>query len=132
MLWLVNNAWQRHVRRRLEPWELTHVQFAVMSTIEKLAGAEECLKQAEVARFLDIDENMNSQVLRSLEKRGLVLRSPHDSDRRARRVRLTEAGLRITLEARTAVREVSGQFFEPLGASESDFLDILGKLLATA
>lgn len=108
------------------------MQFAVMSTIEKLGGGESCLKQAEAARFLDMDENMISQVVRSLEKRGLVERAPHDSDRRARRVALTETGLSITLEARIAVREVSATFFAPLESQEPEFVDLLGKLLTTA
>ena len=129
LLWLVNNAWQREVRRQLEPWDLTHVQFFVMSSIEKLGAADTCLSQAEVARFLDIDENMTSQVIRSLEQRGMVVRSAHDSDRRARSLTLTEEGLRITLEARTAVRDASAKFYARLGSDEAAFVALLTQLL---
>ncbi|MES1227367.1 MAG: MarR family winged helix-turn-helix transcriptional regulator, partial [Armatimonadota bacterium] len=74
MMWLASNAWQRGLRRVLEPWNLTHVQFAVLSSVERLGGEGACLCQAEVARWLDIDENMNSQVIRSLERRKLLER----------------------------------------------------------
>jgi len=123
-LWLASNAWQRQMRRVLEPWHLTHTQFAVLSTIDRFSEGSGC-SQVEVARWLGIDENMTSQVVRSLEKRGLIERHNHPTDRRAHRVSLTPDGQQMTLAAREVVRACSERFFAPLGAESASLVALL-------
>lgn len=126
MLWLASNAWQRAMRKALEPWNLTHVQFAVLSCLEREASDTVCITQVEVARWIDIDENMNSQVMRSLEQRALIERREHPSDRRAHRLVITQEGREIALAARAVVIEIKEQFFSSL--SESQQQDLVGFL----
>ena len=64
-MWLASNAWQRLVRKVLEPFDLTHAQFAVLAFIDRLSRSEEFVTQALISRHADIDENMASQIARA-------------------------------------------------------------------
>ena len=74
-LWLVTNAWQRAVRKVLHPLGLTHVQFAVLASVARLQEGTPLVTQSDVCRVGLIDPNMESDVVRSLEARGLLMRT---------------------------------------------------------
>ena len=117
-LWLVTNAWQRALRKVLHPLGLTHVQFSVLATVARLQGGTSLVTQSDVCRVGSLDPNMASDVVHSLEARGLVTRKAHPSDRRARRLELTEEGERVFHAGRAAVTPAKEEFFAPL--SEAD------------
>lgn len=118
-LWLVTNAWQRALRKVLHPLGLTHVQFAVLSSVARLQGGTSLVTQSDVCRFGSLDPNMASDVVRSLEARGLVLRQEHPNDRRAQRLVLTAEGERVYHEGRAVVIPAKEAFFAPLSDEDS-------------
>ena len=124
-LWLASNAWQRALRRAMEPLELTHVQFVILASVDKIKARGEEPTQIAVCRFADLDENMTSQVTRSLIGRGLVSREKHPTDGRAYTLRLTAEGPQTLAEARTAAQPVIADFFAPLGDREKEFIELL-------
>lgn len=125
-LWLASNAWQRQMRRALQPWNLTHVQFMILASVQLLGEESEgCVTQRNVARFAGIDENMTSQVIRTLEDDGLLERQKHPTDGRAFRLVLTEKGAALTADARVEVRKVSQAFFAPIGDRGEELADLL-------
>lgn len=130
-LWLVTNAWQRSIRRALHPLGLTHVQFAVLSSVARLQGGISLVTQSDVCRVGSLDPNMASDVVRSLETRGLIERKEHPTDRRAHRLELSEAGERLYHEGRAAVIPVKEAFFAPLG-DEAKRLAAMLEVLAKA
>jgi DNA-binding MarR family transcriptional regulator len=129
-LWLATNAWQRLVRKALHPLNLTHVQFLILASTDLLAGNEcQCVTQADIVRFAALDENMTSQVVRNMVKAGLIERSAHPTDRRARQLRLTALGAELAAKALIEVRKVSAEFFSPLGSRGEELADMLRSLV---
>jgi DNA-binding MarR family transcriptional regulator len=127
-LWLATNAWQRRVRKALEPLGLTHVQFVLLSSVKRLGAEDDCITQAHCARFAAMDENMTSQTVRSLELRGLLARVDHPTDRRAHCLMLTAEGERIYAEGRVLAMAAKEAFFEPAGDRLEMLIDILSAL----
>ena len=129
-LWLVTNAWQRSMRKALQPLGLTHVQFVGLASVARLCGVneDETVTQAEVCRWGSLDANMASEVVRSLEGRGLLVRLDHPTDRRAHRLEMTEEGKALFTEARTALIPVKQAFFAPLPDDGKALAGILAML----
>lgn len=113
LLWQLSNSWQRKQLEVLKPLELTHVQFALLSGLEHLEGKEEAVTQRSLADYAKADPMMTSQVVRSLEKKGLLIRSEHASDARALRLTTTPKGREIVKKAQKVVDEVDKCFFSP-------------------
>jgi DNA-binding MarR family transcriptional regulator len=72
---------------------------------------------------------MTSQVLRTLEAKGLVTREAHPTDARARALAATATGVELVNRAIGAVETVDRDFFAALGRRRGDFTKLLGKLL---
>jgi DNA-binding MarR family transcriptional regulator len=117
-LWLASNAWVRWLKKALVPFEITHVQFAVLAAIARLSETQPHVSQAQVSRFTVMDENMISQVIRHLELRGLVARSLDPNDRRARVLILSSDGKKLCDDARREVNRAAGKFFKEFSAEE--------------
>lgn len=127
-LWLATNAWQRVVRRALQPVGLTHAQHVVLKAVWIL-GDQQCVTQADVCRFASLDPNMASEVVRSLVQKGFLERREHPSDRRAHRLDLTPEGEHILKEVKRIAKPVSDAFFAPLGEQRKDLAKMLHVLV---
>lgn len=121
LLWQVTSIWQRNVAAVLRGHEFTQVQFALLAGLMHLAETEEWVTQAMLARHAKLDEMMTSQVLRSLEARGMVERHPHPHDTRAKHLILTELGRGKTSKALPDVERVDTEYFSILGAGIPEF-----------
>ncbi|MFI5636115.1 MarR family winged helix-turn-helix transcriptional regulator [Streptomyces goshikiensis] len=113
LLWHVTLRWQRDIAAALTPLDLTHVQFVLLACTWWLNGQGERPNQLAVARQAGTDVKMTSQVLRTLEKKGLVEREVDPADTRARRLRVTALGAELAPRAIAAVEEVDARFFAP-------------------
>lgn len=78
------------------------VTLAHIKLLRPLAEAGGELPSGELARAVEVTPATMSGLLEGLERRGIVERVPHASDRRKVMVRLTETG-RTKVEARRAV-----------------------------
>jgi len=85
--------------------------------------------QSLVSRFAGTDENMTSQVIRSLADRGLVARSEHPTDARARCLSLTPAGEELLARARALVLPARDRFFAPLGSRSAELAALLREVV---
>lgn len=116
LLWQVSMSWQRAQRDALATLDLTHPQFVLLACAAWLAGATgEPPSQAALAAQANVDVMMTSQVVRTLEAKGLVRRAPDPADARALRVTLTAAGKGALAKAMPLVEDVDADFFAPLG-----------------
>ncbi|WP_241898323.1 MULTISPECIES: MarR family transcriptional regulator [unclassified Leucobacter] len=127
MLWRVTNAWQRAIRSALSPFDLTHVQFVLLAALAH-ADPDEPMTQRDLADAASTDPMMTSQVVRALERNGLVARGAHPQDRRAVTVTPTPAGLAIVNRAVRAVEQTDRAYFAALGAEQDRFTRMLGLL----
>lgn len=100
----------------LRPLGLSHVQFVLLAStwwLTQVAG--ESPTQRRLAEHAATDPMMTSQVLRVLERRGLVTRAADPDDSRALRLAVTEVGARLAQEAIEVVQAADARFFAPAG-----------------
>lgn len=126
LLWHATLRWQREIAAVLRPHDLTHVQFVLLASTWWLNRSGERPTQIRVARQAGTDVKMTSQVLRSLERKGLIVREDDLEDTRAKRLRATDRGKRLARKAIAAVEAADAAFFAPV--AEEDALELLTTL----
>jgi DNA-binding MarR family transcriptional regulator len=128
LLWHATLRWQRGVAAALAPLELTHVQFVLLASTWWLNEHGDHPNQVVLAEFSGADVKMTSQVIRSLERKGLVEREVDPADTRARRLSVTRRGARLAPRSIAAVERVDTEFFQDVDREVA--LDLLGRLAA--
>jgi DNA-binding MarR family transcriptional regulator len=128
----VTNRWQAVMRAALAPHGLTHVQYVLLASLTWLADREpdRLVTQIELAGFAATDPMMTSQVVRSLEKAGLVERLRHPTDGRARVLRPTPEGTSAARRATADVEAADARFFAAVDVAR--FTGELGRLAGAA
>ena len=120
LLWRTTLFWQRHITAALDPLGLTHVQFVLLACAWWLAQRDEDPNQITLAQQAGTDVRMASQVIRTLETKGLLVRRVDPGDSRAKKLRLTPEGADLAVRA---IRVVEA-------ADASVFGDAAGQLLS--
>ncbi|GAA1700799.1 winged helix DNA-binding protein [Microcella alkalica] len=122
---LFRRAQQRHAALWQEQVsaEVSSVQYAVLAVLERMPGAS----QSELGADLDLDRSTIADIVARLERRGVIERSSHESDRRRYSLRLTAAGLAEVGRLRPLVAEANAKLTEQLSATELENLRTLLK-----
>jgi DNA-binding MarR family transcriptional regulator len=129
LLWHATLRWQRGVAQALAPLDLTHVQFVLLACTWWLNEQGERPSQVALAAQAGTDIKMTSQVLRSLERKGLIEREVDTTDTRARRLSVTKRGAQLAPRAIAVVEQVDSEFFADVpGAEALRFLRCLVQL----
>jgi DNA-binding MarR family transcriptional regulator len=131
LLWQVTNRWQAAQRAALKAHGMTHVQFVLLASLSWLES-DGPITQRRLADHAATDPMMTSQVLRVLERRGLVTRASHPDDRRARALSVTDSGRALADEAIATVENCDREFFNDLGAGLPAFTRALRTLAGSA
>ncbi|MFI6444271.1 MarR family winged helix-turn-helix transcriptional regulator [Kitasatospora sp. NPDC050543] len=126
LLWHATLRWQRDIATALAPLDLTHVQFVLLACTWWLNTQGEHPNQQALARQAGTDVKMTSQVLRALERKGLMGRETDPADTRAKRLRVTDAGAQLAPRAIAAVESADASFFRPVPLDEA--LSLLARL----
>jgi DNA-binding MarR family transcriptional regulator len=126
LLWHATLRWQRGVAAALAPLDLTHVQFVLLACIWWLNEQGEQPTQVRLAAQAGTDIKMTSQVLKTLEKKGLVERAIDQADTRARRLRVTRGATRLIPRAIAVVEAVDAEFFSEVPPNKA--VDVLRRL----
>ncbi|MFH0172997.1 MarR family winged helix-turn-helix transcriptional regulator [Streptomyces cacaoi] len=126
LLWHATLRWQRDIATALAPLDLTHVQFVLLACTWWLNTQGEHPNQLTLARQAGTDVKMTSQVLRTLENKGLVEREVDPADTRAKRLRVTDTGAELAPRAIAAVERTDALFFRPVPLD--DAIALLGRL----
>lgn len=111
LLWHATLRWQRDTTAALAPLDLTHVQFVLLACCWWLNTQGDRPNQLTLARQAGTDVKMTSQVLRTLEQKGLIAREVDPADTRARRLRVTPKGEALAPQAIEAAERVDATFF---------------------
>jgi len=125
-------AWRNQVAAGLRDVGVTPSQFFVLVTLLRRARRDGTgFTQREVADRIRMDVNTMSQIVRGLERRGLLTRSPHPDDSRAVTLALTTPGTELTRDCAARVRAINTGFFagvDPavLGGALTTLLDKAG------
>jgi DNA-binding MarR family transcriptional regulator len=104
---------------------LTPAQFGVLTILKSHPG----LGQSSLARALGFDKVTVLRVLRGLEGRGLVERSPAPDNKRNMCVNLTEEGIAVLQRAQRPAERAYRRLLAPLDRTQQDQLIHLLQLL---
>jgi DNA-binding MarR family transcriptional regulator len=118
LLWHLTLRWQREIVAALKPFDLTHVQFVLLASTWWLNTHGQQPTQAALAAHAGTDVKMTSQVIRTLETKGLVTRDVDTADTRARRLVITAAGEILAPRAIEIVERVDQALLTPLSAAQ--------------
>lgn len=117
------------LRRTFTAHGLDPASFDVLATLYR-SGPPHCLSPADLMRASMVTSGAITQRLDRLESRGLVTRSPSDSDGRGVRVALTPDGLTLIGEAFPDHVETENRLLAGLTPQQRDILaDTLRHLL---
>jgi DNA-binding MarR family transcriptional regulator len=118
---------QRDIASRLRPLGLEPRQFGLLRMLAQADGGS----QRALGEILEISPNRMVALVDDLERKGLVQRRAHPTDRRAHALALTGEGSALLARAFDAALSLESEICEPLDASErAQLLGLLGRLVA--
>jgi DNA-binding MarR family transcriptional regulator len=119
LIWRLSTKWRVAVDRAVAPLELTHAQYAVLSSLLGMQESGLRPSQRMLADHTGLEPLYVSKLARTLESAGLLARTPDPADTRAVQLSLTAAGRDVTAKAVVVVRQLVGRLLEPLGGAGS-------------
>jgi len=122
--------WQRKQKKVLDPLDLTQTQFVLLAALGWLSKKSNAVTQIDIANQSNADRMMVSKVLRTLQEKGFVTRQEHETDTRAKIIRLTDNGEAILQEAIIAIEQADLDFFAMPDIGLVKFNSIMSKLIS--
>ena len=107
--------------QRMAPFDLRPVDFSVLTLIAHNPG----ITSRQLCAALDILPPNLVGLIKSLDKRGLIERHPHPTDRRAQGLHLSPAGKKLQKSAQTTVTALESDVAGRLSAKELGTLKAL-------
>lgn len=129
LLWQVSTQWRRQIEAALATVDLTHPQFVLLASLGWLTQNDQEITQVELARHCKTDITMTSQILRSLESKGIIERFQRKGNERSKFPRLTKSGAKLVEKALPLVERVDRDFFDRLGPDAKKCIAILQRLI---
>jgi len=118
LLWQITTAWQRSIRKALDPFHLTHPQFVIMASLLWFKEQKKVPTQVQIAGMSGLDKMTVSTAIRALVDLGYVIRAEHKTDTRAKTVQLTISGKRLVSKVVPMVEGIDAAFFGVLSDKE--------------
>ena len=115
---LLRRAWyslNQTFRHRISHLGVTPDQYSILRWLHE--GDIVGLTQQTITDLMASDPNTITSILRRMEKAGLISRRPHETDRRARRVRLEPAGACVFAAAYEAARKLQDEMLSVIPAT---------------
>jgi len=125
----VLNKLQKNMKENLADLDLTNTQFKLLIGLVVLTRGGKVFTQTGLANFLMLDKMMVSDVLRTLERKGYVIRVNNPKDKRAKSLLVTEKGLITAEKALEEALLINEGFFSVLGEDREEFIRMLKKFL---
>ena len=126
---LIRRLHQIHVAIFLDEskdYNVTPVQFGVLTVLYD----GKTLDQVTIASQIGVDRNTAADVVRRLERRGLLTRPSSTADKRAKLAKITDEGRRFVESVQPAMSRAQKRFVKALSDEEHNTLmKILTKLL---
>lgn len=111
-------------RQRVAHLNITPDQFSILRWLNE--GDPEGLTQRNLTDLMASDPNTITSTLSRMEAAGLIVRKPHELDRRAHRVKMLPTGVRTFQKGRKIAMELQEQLLGVLPEERrSQFLDDL-------
>lgn len=118
---------QRIINAGLKELDITYIQFVILAGILELADSDVIVSQQTIVDKRQLDKAMVSVVLKGLINRGLVIRQPHPTDKRAYTLTLSDEGRQKALKGKEITLEIDRRFFAKV--NKKSLISVLIKLL---
>ncbi len=106
--------------------DLRYTQFLILKRLSYMGP----MSATELSRAVELDAGAMTRQLDQLERKGYLRRRPHEQDRRALRIELTEAGVALTHQLIGCSEFVMDAAQHTLSETEREQLhDYLGRVL---
>jgi DNA-binding MarR family transcriptional regulator len=129
LLWQTTMTWQRHIKKALEVYDITHPQFVIMALLMWFEAHHYDTTQILIANWSKLDKMTVSTSLKKLVLLGYVNRMEHETDTRAKSVSLTSTGEELIRKLVPIVEGIDAKFFAATSQSEQkSLIRILRKL----
>ena len=103
--------WGKSLEGILGDFDITATQLELLSALAALMKEGIPVTQKDVAEFSRKDKNTVSEVMRTLEMNGYVIRSASEDDLRAKYLVITDKGFHLVEKALGEVLLIDAQFF---------------------
>jgi DNA-binding MarR family transcriptional regulator len=130
LLYNLTTILQRKMKRELDKLSITHMQFVLLATIQKLSNTNKTISQIEIANESKTDKMMVSKVLRTLQTKEFITRNEHQTDTRSKTIELTKNGEIIFEKAFVIVKQVERNFFQYIESHKIEFNENLKTLIS--
>ncbi|EMP6173787.1 transcriptional regulator SlyA [Citrobacter amalonaticus] len=111
--------WRALIDHRLKPLELTQTHWVTLHNIHQLPPDQ---SQIQLAKAIGIEQLSLVRTLDQLEEKGLISRQTCVSDRRAKRIKLTEKAEPLIADMEAVINKTRGEILEGISAQEIDLL----------
>jgi DNA-binding MarR family transcriptional regulator len=118
-LWLLGDAFHRHIRRVLAEYGLKPRQLRILDLLADRGP----IGQRELAGLMGIDHSILVHLLNPLEADKLIKRERDKADRRRHIITVTAAGKRRLAQGDQAFQDAEDAYFAPLSDEERRQLD---------
>jgi len=118
---------EKKLRELLDVFDLTQTQLMLLAGLMVMTKTGEEVTQMDLADLFKYDKMLVSKVLRTLEKKGLVVRKKHTVDNRAKSLVLTEKGFAMIDSLIKVVVKFDEEYFSVLDNKE-EFIRQLKKI----
>lgn len=121
LLGQLTTLWQRKQKRVLDPLNLTQTQFVLLAALGWLSRENDQVTQVDIANQGNADRMMVSKVLRTLEEKKFISRDSHQTDTRAKVIKLTDEGAAVLQNSLVAIENADKDFFSVLDGNLTTF-----------
>lgn len=97
-----------YIGRQLEGHEVSKGQYVFLNALYKKDG----ISQEELSEYLKIDKGTTAKMLKELEEFGYVVRQTSESDKRSKKVFLTEKAIEIKPVIRKALESWTNSLWD--------------------
>ncbi len=130
LLWQTTLTWQRHIKKALEIYDVTHPQFVIMALLLWFEAHNYDTTQILITNWSKLDKMTVSSSLKKLVLLGYVHRIEHKTDTRAKSVSVTPKGKDLVRKLVPIVEEIDSVFFAKASTSDQKSLIRILKILA--
>ncbi len=114
------------LHQRIAPLGLAPAQFMTLLEL----WAEDGLTQRQLVERLDVEQATMANTLARMDRDGLIIRKPGETDRRSRSIHLTSKAKKLEMPAKTAAIEQNKAALSALTAEERDtFIELMRRAI---
>ncbi|MGH3282099.1 MAG: MarR family winged helix-turn-helix transcriptional regulator [Trebonia sp.] len=97
---------------------VTALQYTALSALARHPG----LSAAQMAHRSFVSPQAGNEMVKILERKGLIIRTPDSSNRHIKRINLTPAGLDVLSRCELQIDQLEARMLDPLGPADIETL----------